>query len=413
MMTLETRAVAWRIFALVGWSLAVIGGLGGLTVRIAWPAPILPTTFGVGPTALVAIAVLGITWSSVGALLVVRRPENPVGRIMILVGAVHAMSVLTVAVVFAALAEGTTAGREIASLAGALTALQAPVLVLVFYLAFIFPTGRGHTPGWDVIGRIVLWISMIFAALLVLQPGDIHLLPGIRNPAGFGPDLRPVFGERVAGGIATVAAAVVAPILALSMASRYRMADLIERQQLKWFFLATALTVGALLVLFTVIVFTRGPMGEAPLTVFALAGTTVPVAIGIAILRYRLFEIDRLVSRTIAYGLITAILVATYAIVILVLQRSIGTILGNETVQVALSTLVVAALFQPLRRRVQAIVDRHFDRARIDAERTTAAFSERLRDEVDIETVTIDLHNTVYATIRPDRLGVWLRGAER
>ena len=399
--------------ALVGWSLAVVGGVGGLVVRIAWPAPILPTTFGVGPTALVAIAALGITWSTVGALLVARRPDNPVGRIMVLVGAVHAMSVLTVAVTFAALAEGTATGREIASVAGAMTALLTPVLVLVFYLGFIFPTGRGHTPRWDTINRLVLWVAMFFAALLVLHPGDVHLLPGIHNPAGFGPDLRPVFGERVAGGVATVAAAVVAPLLALSLASRYRQAGRIERLQLKWFFLATALTTGALLVLFTVTVLTRGPIGETPLTVFALAGTTVPIAIGVAILRYNLFEIDRLVSRTITYGLITAILVATYAAVILVLTGPLGNLLGGDTISVALSTLVVAALFQPLRRRVQAIVDRRFDRTRVDAERTTAAFSERLRDEVDIETVTTDLRDTVHATVRPDRLGLWLREAQR
>jgi hypothetical protein len=134
-----------------------------------------------------------------------------------------------------------------------------------------------------------------------------------------------------------------------------------------------------------------------------------PVAIAIAILRYQLFEIDRIVSRTVAYVLITALLIAAYAVAILVLQEPLETITGGNTVSVALSTLVVAALFQPLRRRVQAVVDRRFDRARFDAERTTAAFSERLRDEVDIATVTEDLDATVRTALKPSALGLWLR----
>ena len=138
-----------------------------------------------------------------------------------------------------------------------------------------------------------------------------------------------------------------------------------------------------------------------------------PIAIGIAILRYRLFEIDRLVSRTIAYLVITGVLVAAYAGVILLLQGPLGVITGGETVSVALSTLVVAALFQPLRRRVQRVVDHRFDRARFDAERTTAAFSERLRDEVDIATVTADVDGTVRSALKPTLLGLWLRDQNR
>ena len=132
-----------------------------------------------------------------------------------------------------------------------------------------------------------------------------------------------------------------------------------------------------------------------------------------AILRYRLYEIDRIVSRTIAYVVISAVLVAAYVGMVIVIGGPLGDATGGDTIAVALSTLAVAALFQPLRRRVQAIVDRRFDRARIDADRTTAEFSERLRSEMDIETVTTDLRKTVHATVRPARLGVWLRGAER
>ncbi len=143
------------------------------------------------------------------------------------------------------------------------------------------------------------------------------------------------------------------------------------------------------------------------LVIIALMG--VPTAAGLAILRYRLYDIDRIVSRTIAYAVISAMLVGAYAIAILVLQGPLGNLFGGDTISVALSTLVVAALFQPVRRRVQRVVDRRFDRARIDAERTTTAFAERLRHEVDIEALTGDLDRTVRAAMHPSLIRLWLR----
>jgi hypothetical protein len=408
-----THQPRWTLFAVVGWSLAVIGGVGGHMVRLVWPAPLLSTTFGIGPTAMVAITVLGLIWSTVGALLVIRRAENPVGRIMILVGVGFAISVLTVAVASAARAEGTASGGEIASVVGGATALVSPAVVLVFYLPFIFPTGRGHTPRWDAIGRGCLAFAMVLATLLVLQPGDVHLLPGLPNPVGIGPNLRPVFGEQVTGGVGALTTVIVAPLLILSVVSRYRVAGRIERQQLKWFILATVITVVTVAIMLTATVLSSDPIGEIPVTAFALAGATVPVAIGVAILRYHLFEIDRIVSRTIAYGVITAILIATYSGAILLLTGPLGNLFGGDTVSVALSTLVVAAIFQPLRRRVQGVVDRSFDRARFDAERTTAAFSDRLRDEVDIKTVMADLDRTVRSALKPTSARLWLRSSVR
>lgn len=399
----------WKVFAVSGLSLTIIGGIGGLLVLVAWPAPLLSTTFSIGPAAMVAIAVLGLTWSTVGALVVIRRVENPVGRIMIVVGVSFAMSVLTLAVASAAWADGTASGREIASVVGGATALVTPANVLVFYLPFIFPTGRGHTPRWDAIGRGCLAFAMIVAGMLVLQPGVVHLVPGIPNPVGFGPDLRPVFGEPVAGGVGTFLTVIVVPLVLLSVASRYRAAGRIERQQLKWFILATTITGLTVAILVAGAALRRDPIGELPVTAFALAGTAIPVAIGIAIMRYHLFEIDRIISRTIAYGLISAVLLATYAAVTLLLTGPLGDLLGGETISVALATLVVAAVFQPVRRVVQRAVDRRFDRARVDAERTTAAFSERLRDEVDIATVTADLDVTVRIALKPTLLGLWLR----
>ena len=134
-----------------------------------------------------------------------------------------------------------------------------------------------------------------------------------------------------------------------------------------------------------------------------------PVAIGIAILRYRLFEIDRLVSRTIAYVILTAVLVGAYAGAILLLQGPLGFVTGGDTVPVAISTLVVAALFQPLRRRVQSTVDRRFDRARFDAERTSADSRNACARTSTSKSVTADLRATVQDALRPERQGLWLR----
>jgi hypothetical protein len=401
------------VVASIGLGLAVVGGVGGLLVRLAWPAPILPTTFGVGPNALVVIAALGIAWSAIGALLEVRRPDLPIGLLLILVGCGLAVSVLTVAVAFAALAEGTASGGQIASIAGGLTGLLTPILVFVFYLPFIFPTGHGHTPRWDVIGRIFLAVAMVFAALLVLQPGDVHLLPGIRNPIGFGLDLRPVFGEAVTGGVDAVAIVILAPLLVLSIASRYRLASPIERQQLKWFLSAIAVVVGAAMAMFLAAIFTRGPIGETPLIVFALATLTVPLAIGIGILRYRLFEIDRIVSRTIAYALVSAIVAGVFGGVVVFLSTALSSVAQGQTIAVAASTLAAFVVFQPVHRRVRRDVDRRFDRARYDAERTVAKFSDRLRDDIDLGSLSSDLDATIRDAISPRSVGIWLRESRR
>jgi hypothetical protein len=399
----------WPIFAAVGWTLAAVGGIGGLAVQIVRPAPILPSAFGGGPIALVAVAALGITWATVGAVLVIRRPDNPVGRIMIVVGAGFAMSVLTLAVASVGVAEGTAAGREVASFAGAVTSLMTPIVVLVFYLPYIFPTGRGHTRRWDTVGRINLVIGMVVGALLVLQPGDVHLIPGIHNPIGFGPDLRAVFGERVVAGAGIVSFAVFGPLAILSVASRYRMAGVIERQQVRWFILASAITAGSSVIMNLLAAITSGPPGEMPLVVFGVAGTTIPIAIGIAILRYHLFEIDRIISRTIGYALVTVLLFAVFGAVDLALVSNVSPLVNNEGIAVAASTLLVAALFNPVRSRVQRAVDRRFHRARFNADRIVADFGTRLRDEIEIDRLRRDFLDVVDRSVEPTRAILWLR----
>jgi len=192
---------------------------------------------------------------------------------------------------------------------------------------------------------------------------------------------------------------------------RYRRAAGIERAQLKWFALVMAISLPALLVRFSL----YGNDGVELIVsnvalLVAYAGfALLPVAIGIAILRYRLYEIDRLISRTISYGVLTAIVGGLFGGFILVFQAGLAPVTGSNELAVAGSTLLVFALFQPLRRRVQRLVDRRFNRSRYDAERTVAAFAGRLRDEVDLDALKLEILATVTRAVEPTTVALWLR----
>jgi hypothetical protein len=192
---------------------------------------------------------------------------------------------------------------------------------------------------------------------------------------------------------------------------RFQRGDAAQRQQVKW--LAAIVAVGATSMLAGLLIFDANhDLGNALVIVAVLALFAMPFAIGMAILRYRLYEIDRIISRTLAYVLITAVLVGAYTALVVIFGGPLARLTGGDTISVALSTLVVAALFQPLRGRVQSLVDQRFDRARYDGQRLVDAFAGRLRDEVDITTVTADLDATVRAAVRPTTTGLWVRGRE-
>jgi len=190
-----------------------------------------------------------------------------------------------------------------------------------------------------------------------------------------------------------------------SVVIRYRRSDGTGRAQIRWLAATTAVALLAY-----GISFFAPPAIDPVLEVIGLLSlNAIPLAIGIAVVRYRLYEIDRLISRGISYGMVTVVLLGTYVVIVLVLQGPLGAWFGTQTVTVAISTLVVAGLFQPVRSRIQRAVDRRFDRARFDTERTAAAFSDRLRDEVDIDAVIGDLATTASGAVRPASVTVWLR----
>ena len=186
-----------------------------------------------------------------------------------------------------------------------------------------------------------------------------------------------------------------------SLVPRFRRAGPVERRQLTWFLYATVVN-AAILVLD--LVFGVLPEGLTTAVVSAAGFALLPVAVGVAVLRYRLFEIDRIVSRTVSYGLLSAALVGLYLLVVALLRPLLEPLTGSSALAVAASTLAVAAVFNPVRRRLQAAVDRRFDRARYDAARAVDAFAARLRNQVDLDEITAGLRDTVTATVAPGRV---------
>jgi len=335
----------------------------------------------------------------IGTLIIERRPGNRVGPIVYLIGCV----VASYALVDAWLVQPDPFGGAL--LAWTIGLVDGPMYFLVAILFLSFPDGRLPSPRW----RPVVAIDAVLAALVMARgaflPGPGTYYPRFDNPFGWAGMPVAIFD------VAYMLMLVIVGLAGLSLISRWRRAGAVERAQLKWAALA-AVALGVIMLAYGVLI---GP-GAYSAVLDALVGLGFgffAVAIGIAILRYHLFEIDRIVSRTIAYALITATLVATYVVVIVVVAGPLGSLTGGDTIAVAVTTLVVAALFQPLRRRVQTVVDRRFDRARFDAERTSIAFAARLRDEVDIAMVTGDLERTVREAMRPASMALWLRVATR
>ena len=395
-------------YAMVGWLAALIGAAGGIVLRVIDPAPMIPDALGAGDLTMLSIVFLGVTFASVGALLVVRRPENAVGWWMVLIGASNALAGLSGAITFSAVADGPSRAAT-AGAAAWLTNLLLVLGSLALGLGFIFPTGRGHTAAWDRFVRAgALTLGAMFVVLILIRPGPLQIFASIENPFGFGPDVRTVLGLPTST-LVVASAAFLFPVFVLSVVSRYRMSDRIGRQQLKWFILAQVVSLGGMAAAATgALIGDRPP--EVGMVVFGFAGALVPVAIGIAILRYRLYAIDRIISRTIAYAAVTATIGVIFATLLLALTALTASVAGGETIAVAASTLAAFALFQPVRGRVQRAVDRRFDRSRYDADMAVRTFAGRLRDDIDIGAVCREIVDTASAAVRPATADVWLRG---
>ena len=394
-----------RAFAVIGWGATVLAAFGAIGLRIVDPAPVVPNNFGFGDLALLGFAAMAIAFASVGAQLVVRRPANAVGWLMVIVGLSHAFAILGAAITSSTAALVTADGDRLAAYAGWLTVIFTMFGGFMWpLLPLIFPTGRAR-------GRLFrgfIAVVLLLTAMFGIQPGPLHLFPSIANPFGVGPDLRPTLGMSFST-LVVNSSFLIAPVIAIVFVSRYRSAGDVERQQLKWFLLASSVAVAGIAIAAGSAAVSPEPVGEAGVAVFGFAGALVPVAIGIAILRHRLYDIDRLISRTVAYVVLTGTLVAIYGSLVIVLGAAMAKLAGGQAIAVAASTLAMAASFGTIRGRVQRAVDRRFDRGRYDANRTVTAFAERLRDEVDLTVLRADVGAVVQLAVAPSRVDLWLR----
>jgi len=367
-----------------------------------------------------ARAILGVLATlalmTVGAVVASRRPRNPIGWMFCVAGlgflaggssGVYATRALVVA------PGSLPAGVAVAWLA---TWLQYPVVMLSVYLLLLFPTGALPSRRW----RVVAWlhaVTMVTATLSeALRPGPLTagptaaLLPVV-NPLGIAAFAD---GFAVVGMIWPPAFLAALVVSAGALALRFRSARGGERQQMKWFVYAGVGSILAVLLSnLTAPVLPEALRGAFRTTTFVTAMAAFPISVGIALLRYRLYDIDVLIRRTLVYGALSATLVAAYAAAVVLLQAALRPLIGGSELAVAGSTLAVVALVQPLRRRIQDLVDRRFYRSRYDAARTLDTFTTRMRDQVDIDAVRGEVLDVVSTTLRPAHASVWLRGPHR
>ena len=404
---MSARAAAWIAWSL--WALTVM--LVALGLLLFWAAiGRVPDVFS---QYLLNLCVAALSLSTVGALIASRRPENPIGWLFGASGLLFGVEVFSGEYgIYSLFVERGSLPAEVVAWWLA-SWVWVPASQLILFLFLLFPDGRPPSPRWRIVAWLIAGGILLDAASFALVPGpliesDARGLPPVQNPFGF---------ESVARFLDTagivlnplLAVLVLAPIAALLV--RFRRSSETERQQIKWVLYAAAVLTVAIMVVSIWPALDGTRIGA----VLFLAGfLAIPTAIGIAILKHRLYDIDVLINRTIVYGTLTAALAVTYFGGVVSLQGTFRVLTGQESqLAVVASTLAIAALFGPLRRRIQAFIDRRFYRSKYDAAKTLTDFSVRLRDEVDLDQLTHDLVAVVRNTLQPEHVSLWMRPPER
>jgi hypothetical protein len=400
------RAASWLAWSMCVISLALTGFAAGLLVLLKLSHPDVPVyDYWVDATAI------AITFSTVGALIASRRAHHPVGWLFCTIGLLAGVDHFC----------GEYATYALLTPAGLLATGEATAWIrswiwpvtggLGVLLVLLFPDGNLPNPRW----QLFVWLNGIVAVVgaigLALTPGPIDGIELIRNPLGIGWPESALMGSAVSlvevlqGTVAL--AAVAAPFV------RLRYGGFEERQQIKWFaYAATILIIGrAMASPATEAVGARWiwSVGSA---LYVAGIMSVPVAVGIAIFRYHLYDIDILINRTLVYGVLTVSLIAVYFGGVAVTEtifRALTARQDQPQLVIVITTLVIAALFNPLRRRIQTFIDRRFYRRRYDATKVLQAFSAKLRDETDLDRLTPELLGVVRETMQPAHVSLWLR----
>ncbi len=364
----------------------------------------------IGSSDATGSAILAFSFSAVGAVIVARRPETPVGWILLFGGVCNSLNAFSWEYSRYALLTAAGSWPLGPFFAWLSVWIFGPGFVASYPLTLLlFPTGRLPSPRW----RPLLWLIVAGLTLAVIpmavaawQPRGPALVMGNVWTNGAVGSLV-VTLQRL--GVLVVILCILASVV--SVVSRFRHAAGEERQQLKWLVYAGALSFGTTVTASPAVLFEWPEPVSTLLSILApLLLPSIPMAVGIAILRHRLYDIDVLINRTLVYGALTAMLAALYFAGVVVLQYALRVTTGQESgLAVVVSTLAIAALFSPLRRRVQAFVDRRFYRNKYDAERVLAGFSARLREGTDLDSLGEGLTHVVRETVQPAHVWLWLR----
>jgi hypothetical protein len=387
---MRARTLAWVLWAATA---SLVAGALFLALANRPEVPVFDVPFHV----------ISLTFATLGALISSRRPGNVMGWIFLATGVIGGVQTF-----FGQYAKVALAQDGLALPGGALAAWLAMLAqnsfpICIIFLVLLFPDGMLPSRRW----RPLAWAMGMFLAVTLavgaLSPGPFPEFPSASNPFGV-ERAQPSGAVLLAGGLGGLACVVVT---LLSLVVRFYFSRGEKRLQLKWFTYAAVVGLSTPLLLNSL---APGLFQVFGLLAWALGFLSLPVSAGVAILKYRLYDIDLIINRTLVYGPLTVMLVAVYVGGVLVLEYAFRTLTGSGSqLSIVASTLLIAALFNPMRRRVQNFIDHLFYRRKYDAARTLETFSARLRDETDMDALSSELLSVVQDTMQPEHVSLWLR----
>jgi hypothetical protein len=411
---MSARVASWLAWSLAALSVAMF--LADVALYLVTLPVKLPSSWGTGGLSVPLYAMLPfLPFPLVGALIASRRPSNPIGWICLAVGLLWMLNLLTSSYVVYGLRVAVLGSVPYPAAIGSLAEWLGPTAVLLFgtYLILLFPDGKLPSSRWRPVAWLCGAVAVANVVMTTIAPGHLSDLKDVSNP----------FGLQGYPWLANVVGAIglLLPLCmlgsVLSLLLRYLRSGRVVREQIKWLaFAASVVALGVLLEVVAGTFFASDAAGSADLLgnlledAITISFAGIPIAIGFAVLKYRLYEIDLIINRALVYGPLTVLLAVTYFGGVVGMQYVLRALTGQvSTLAVVASTIVIAALFNPLRIRIQDLVDRRFYRRKYDARKTLEAFSAKLRDETDLESLGEHLVGAVSEAMQPSHVSLWLR----